>query len=391
MNITHTVAEIFKQRFASSTPLLVRSPARVNLIGEHTDYNEGFVLPAAVDKAIVFAAAARSDRKFRFVAADLNQDDEGSFDVLAPSPLGWPDYLLGVVDQLEKMGKHVNGIDMVFGGNIPIGAGMSSSAALEAGFLFALNSLYGLGLETVAMAKIAQRAENEFIGVRCGIMDQFANLFGQDGKAILLDCRSLAFEYVPFQRKDVVLLLCDSMVHHELASSEYNVRRAQCEQGVAGVKLRHPDVRSLRDVSAAMLKEVEKDLDPVVFRRCSYVLKENDRVLVGCKDLARSDFQAFGEKMIASHAGLRDGYEVSCPELDMLVEAALKVEGVYGSRMMGGGFGGCTINLLREDAVDDFVQQIPDLYRDSFGRDANIHLCRISGGTAVIENQKNAG
>jgi galactokinase len=379
-----TIAGLFRQRFGSD-PLLVRSPGRVNLIGEHTDYNEGFVLPAAVDKAIVLAAAPRNDRRFRFVAADLHQDDEGSFEILAPSPLGWPDYLLGIVDQLEKTGRKVPGVDLVFGGTIPIGAGMSSSAAVEAGFLFLLNAMFDLGIPLLDMAKMAQRAENEFIGVRCGIMDQFANLFGTEGHVLRLDCRSLQYEAVPFRRADVSIVLCDTMVRHELASSEYNKRRRQCEEGVEALRRRHPAVKSLRDATPEMLADVRDLLDPVVERRCRYVVEENGRVLEGCADLRKGDLEAFGGRMILSHEGLRDLYEVSCRELDTLVEAALKLDGVFGARMMGGGFGGCTINLVREDCVEDFAREIPEVYRDAIGREMNLHLCRITGGTSLIQ------
>lgn len=383
MKKADAVSSEFKQRFGHD-PLLVRSPARVNLIGEHTDYNGGFVLPAAVDKEIIFAVHPRNDRKFRFLSVDLKQDDDGSFDILAPSPLGWPDYLLGIVDQLEKAGKKINGVDLAFGGTIPIGAGMSSSAAVEAGFLFALNHLYHLGLQPLEMAKMAQRAENEFIGVRCGIMDQFANLFGKAGHVVRIDCRTLDYEYEPFERSDVKIILCDTMVRHELASSEYNTRRGQCEQGVKILQKMYKNVTQLRDATPEMLQSMESEFDPVVYRRCRYVVEENARVLAACDNLRHGDLEAFGTKMIASHEGLRDDYEVSCRELDTLVDAALRVEGVYGARMMGGGFGGCTINLVREDSVDEFAREIPDVYREALGREMNIHLCSITGGTSLV-------
>jgi galactokinase len=385
MKTQEMIAGLFRQRFGAE-PFLVRSPGRVNLIGEHTDYNEGFVLPAAVDKAIILAGVPRTDRRFRFVAADLHQDDEGTFETLAPSPLGWPDYLLGVVDQLERTGRKVPGVDLVFGGTIPIGAGMSSSAAVEAGFLFLLNAMFGLGIPLLDMAKMARQAENDFIGVRCGIMDQFANLFGTAGHVLRLDCRSLQYESIPFRRDDISIVLCDTMVRHQLASSEYNKRRRQCEEGVEALRLRHPAVRSLRDASLDMLAGVSDALDPVIERRCRYVIEENARVLAGCDDLRRGDLEAFGGKMILSHEGLRDLYEVSCCELDTLVEASLRLDGVFGARMMGGGFGGCTINLVREDCVEEFAREIPDAYRDALGKEMNLHLCRLSGGTSLIES-----
>ena len=254
MSRKQSIAAEFRNRFGRS-PLVVRSPGRVNLIGEHTDYNEGFVLPAAIDKEIILAVGLRDDRVCRMVAADLGQTFETTLDAITRSNLGWPNYLMGIVDQLQKGGIQVGGFECVFGGDIPIGSGMSSSAALEAGFLFALNELNGLSLDRFKMARMAQRSENEFVGLRCGIMDQFTNLFGHEGSVILLDCRSLQYEYVPFSRTDIRIVLCDTQVKHELASSEYNVRRSQCEAGVQVIKKYKPSVHSLRDVTPGVLEE----------------------------------------------------------------------------------------------------------------------------------------
>jgi galactokinase len=319
------------------------------------------------------------------VAADLGQTFETTLDVLVRSNLGWPNYLLGIVDQLQKNGFQVKGFDCVFGGDIPIGSGMSSSAALEAGFLYALNELNGLSLDRLKMARMAQHSENEFVGLRCGIMDQFTNLFGHEGSVILLDCRSLQYEYVPFSRTDIRIILCDTQVKHELASSEYNVRRSQCEAGVQVVKKHHPSVHSLRDTTDRMLEDLRGEMEPVVFRRCAYVIKENQRVLAACEDLRRDDLEAFGRKMIQSHEGLRDEYQVSCRELDTLVEAALGVDGVYGARMMGGGFGGCTINLVREDRIQDFSETVGEIFKSTFGKAPKFYLSRITGGTGIVD------
>ncbi len=373
-------------RHFQGKPLVVRSPGRINLIGEHTDYNDGFVLPAAIDKALYFAAAPRKDRLFHFVAVDLHQEETGSFDTLSHSSLGWPDYLLGVVDQAEKQGYKTGGVDLAFGGSIPIGAGMSSSAALEAGFLTVLDALYNLGIDRLTMARICQKAENEFVGVRCGIMDQIANLFGREHVLLNLDCRSLEMREIPFARTDLKILLCDSLVHHELGSSEYNVRRKQCEEGVEVLRRSFPDVRALRDASLEMLGSMQSEFDPVVFQRCTYVVEENARVLEASKALAGNDVERFGELLVKSHAGLRDQYQVSCRELDTLVDAALAVDGVLGARLMGGGFGGCTINLVREDCVEEFAMEIPEAYRDATGREMNLHVCTISNGTSVIQS-----
>lgn len=378
------VAAEFKRRFPGR-PLFVVSPGRVNLIGEHTDYNEGFVLPGAVDKAIAFAVGPRADSLCHFVSRDFDQEFRVELDGLHRSPLRWPDYLQGVVDQFLRGGHRIQGFNVVFGGDIPIGAGMSSSAAIEGGLAFALDRLFGLNLGGTALALLAQRAENEFVGVRCGIMDQFINLNGRERKLLKLDCRSLAYDYVPFERPDLRVVVCDTLVRRELASSEYNVRRRQCEAGVAAVRTSAPGVKSLRDVSPDLLETHRADMDPIVYKRCAYVIRENARLLAGCEDLARGDVRAFGEKMSGSHAGLRDEYEVSSPELDLLVEAALKVPGVLGARMMGAGFGGCTINLVEEGAVPEFEARVAAEYEASSGKTPPIHVVRIEAGTHAVE------
>jgi len=378
------VAAEFKRRFPGR-PLFVVSPGRVNLIGEHTDYNEGFVLPGAVDKAIVFAVGPRADNLCHFVSCDFDQEFRVDLDGLHRSPLRWPDYLEGVIDQFLRGGHRLRGFNVVFGGDIPIGAGMSSSAAIEGGLAFALDRLFGFGLGGVALALLAQRAENEFVGVRCGIMDPFINLNGRERKLLKLDCRSLAYDYVPFERTDLRVVVCDTLVRRELASSEYNVRRQQCEAGVAAVRTSAPHVKSLRDVTADLLEAHRADMEPVVYKRCAYVLRENARLLAGCDDLARGDVRAFGEKMSASHAGLRDEYEVSSPELDGLVDAASMVPGVLGARMMGAGFGGCTINLVEEAAVPEFEARVARDYEAAFGKPPAIHIVRIETGTHAVE------
>jgi galactokinase len=263
---------------------------------------------------------------------------------------------------------------------------MSSSAALEAGLAVALNELFRLGLDRLTMARLAQRAENEFVGVRCGIMDQFANLFGKSQTVLRLDCRSLEYEEEPFARPDLKIVLCDSMVRHELASSEYNTRRKQCEDGVATLRRVFHDVRALRDATSEMLQSMESTFDPTIYRRCRHVVEENARVLDACDALRTGRFEAFGDLMVKSHESLRDQYEVSCPELDTLVDAALRIEGVYGARLMGGGFGGCTINLVREDCVEEFAIELPDAYRDATGKEMNLHLCTIADGTSVLHS-----
>jgi galactokinase len=377
------IASAFREAFGPES-MLVRSPGRVNLIGEHTDYNEGFVLPAAVDKAVYFALAARPGNRIRLRAVDLGQSHEFDLDRIAPDPRRWPDYLLGVVDQLRREGRSPGAFDCAFGGDIPIGSGMSSSAALEAGLAFALDRLFGLGLQPLELVKLAQRAENEFVGVRCGIMDQFANIFGRARSVLKLDCRSLEHRYYPFERADLRIVLCDTLVKRELAGSEYNVRRAQCEEGVRILGRHAAGIRSLRDAGPELLEDHRSEFDPVIYKRCDYVVRENRRVEEACADLEKGDFAAFGRRMNASHDGLRDDYQVSCRELDVLVEVARGVPGVLGARMMGAGFGGCTINLVEDGTVGALGEAVGESYRDAFGREPRLHVSRLRSGTDII-------
>lgn len=378
------IAEKFRKHFPDK-PLLVVSPGRVNLIGEHTDYNEGFVLPGATDKAVVFAVSPRNDEVCHLVSHDYDQEFRSEIGQFHRSPLRWPDYLQGVVDQFLKAGYRVGGFNCVFGGDIPIGAGMSSSAAIEGGLAFALNALSGLRLDDLTLVKLAQKAENEFVGVRCGIMDQFINIHGRAKSLLKIDCRSLEFERIPFEREDLRVVVSDTLVRRELASSEYNVRRGQCEAGVGALQAHDPSIRSLRDVSLDLLREHRAELDPVVYRRCEYVVRENTRVGDACAALARNDFAVFGGLMNLSHAGLRDDYEVSSPELDSLVEAARRVPGVLGSRMMGAGFGGCTISLVEAEAVPEFQARVSRDYEAETGKAPKIHVVRIEAGTRAVE------
>jgi len=381
--LIHRIFDRFKKEFKEE-PVLFKSPGRVNLIGEHTDYNEGFVLPAATDKAIILALAARGDDACHLVSSDLGQDFICDIRSFAPSSLSWPNYLLGVIDQFLKSGLKLRGFNCVFGGNVPIGAGMSSSAAIEAGLAFALNTVFDLRLSSLSLVKLAQKAENEFVGVRCGIMDQFINIHGREKKVLKLDCRSLEYEYFPFERENLRIVVCDTLVRRELASSEYNVRRGQCEEGVRMLSRYAPGIKSLRDVTSDLLRSHRGELDPVIYRRCDYVLRENERVGLACSDLKAGDIASFGRRMYESHAGLRDDYQVSCAELDALVEAASQVRGVYGSRMMGAGFGGCTISLVEESRIQEFGEQVSRSYERAFQKTPRIHVIRVESGTQII-------
>jgi len=379
----NSVLNHFKEKFLQN-PLLVRSPGRINLIGEHTDYNEGFVLPTAVDKAIIFAVAPHTEPLYRFYSVDMEEYDEVKSSELNKSSTQWANYLIGVIDQIRQMDMDVPGFDCVFGGNIPIGAGLSSSAALETGLAFSLNKIFQWGLTKLDLVKLSQRAENEFVGVQCGIMDQFTNIFGAHKKVIRLDCRSLDYEYYPFDFKGLRIVLYDTRVSHSLASSEYNKRRAQCEQGVAYLKKYRSNIKSLRDVDLEFLKSFENQMDPILYKRCHYVVKENERLLSGCDDLKHKDLETFGKKMYQSHQGLKYEYEVSCDELDFLVQNTIDQDAVLGSRMMGGGFGGCTINLIQNEVLDEFNDQIKNAYLKKFNKELGIYKIKIEKGTHII-------
>lgn len=387
MNISSdNIRKIFRKEFGS-VPLLIHSPGRVNLIGEHTDYNDGFVLPAAINKRIVLAMAPNNLGKIRLFAADMEKKQYETEFQAEPkkSGLHWPDYILGVVKQLIKGGHNLDGFDLAFGGDIPIGAGLSSSAALEGGVVFGLTELFDLDLNRTEMAKIGQLAENKFVGVQCGIMDQFANLHGKEGSVIKLDCRSLEYEHYPFERDDLSIVLFDTNVRRELASSEYNIRRQQCEEGVSILREFDPAIKNLRDVSDELLENHKEKLSEVVYNRCRYVLDENRRVLDACDNLQKGDFKTFGKLMYSSHYGLRDLYEVSCRELDVLVDATESLHAVPGARMMGGGFGGCTINLVIEDEIDGVVESVKAFYKKELGKKVTHHVAKIGPGVSVLE------
>jgi len=373
----------FGETFGTSA-VLVRSPGRVNLIGEHTDHNLGFVLPAAVDKAIFLALRLRDDRQLHFSALDNDAVYEGSLDAIHPAASQWPNYLLGILKEFEELGLELRGVDCAFGGNVPIGCGLSSSAALEGGFAFALNEVLGFGLDRVELARLSQRSENRFVGVNCGIMDQFASLLGREKRLIRLDCRDLSYQYVPFEREDIRIVLCDTRVRRSLTGSEYNTRRAQCEQGVALLAQQVPGIQSLRDASVELIEAHKALFSPEVYRRCAYVVAENQRVLSACAALELGDLASFGAAMNESHAGLAHGYEVSCPELDILAAAAQSLPGVLGARMMGAGFGGCTINLVEAEFLDAFQARMAPVYRERLHTEPVIHVCKLRGGTEIL-------
>jgi galactokinase len=373
----------FKEKF-NTIPSLYKAPGRINIIGEHTDYNNGFVLPAAIDKAMYFAAAPNRVNKLRLFSLDFNDYFEISINALAKSNTHWANYLTGVTVQFQKKGYIPGGLDCVFGGDIPIGAGLSSSAALECGFAICLNDQFGFGIEPSVLMLMAQKAEHEFAGVMCGIMDQFASVFGKVGHVMKLDCRSLEFEYYPFKTHEVDIILCDTKVKHTLASSEYNIRRGECEKGVALLQEKFPAVESLRDATTDMLEEVRNAMEENVFLRCNYVIRETNRVGQACGALLQNDFEQLGKLMYETHEGLRNEYLVSCNELDVLVGIARVNNDVLGARMMGGGFGGCTINLVKKLGTEEFIRSIKEKYLQLTGVETEIYRVQIAEGAGRI-------
>ena len=390
LDLAKKIKNKFVQLFNES-PSMFRSPGRINLIGEHTDYNMGYVLPASIDKILYLAISPRKDLQCKIFAYDMNDFFECSLDEIKKSNKHWPNFLLGVVEQFKIAGNKFNGFNCVFGGNIPIGAGLSSSAALEAGLGFALNQIFNLNIDSLSLVKMAQRAENEFVGVNCGIMDQYINIFGKTGNVLRLDCRSLEREYFPFDFRNVSIVLIDTKVSHSLAHSEYNQRRKECSKGVQIIKERYPEVENLRDVSINMLNEFQPKLKNSIYKRCKYVIEENERLLEACDALTKKDLKSFGALMNRTHEGLSKDYEVSCKELDFLVDVLKDNPKVYGSRMMGGGFGGCTINLIEKDAVKKISEEVQDKYKKKFGVEAKVYETQISDGTNLMEVGDEAG
>ncbi len=373
-------------RLFKAQPRVFRAPGRVNLIGEHTDYNDGFVMPAAIEMQTWVAAAARNDRKLAVHSVDFRETREFDLDGAHPQRAGhWSDYVRGVALALEQAGFRVGGANLVLHGNVPLGAGLSSSASVEMATAFALTALSGDAQDRVRLALACQHAENEFVGARCGIMDQFISANGQRGHALLLDCRSLAFEAVPLPA-GVSLVICNTMVKHTIAGGEYNQRRAQCEEGVRILQGAFAGIRALRDVSAEQLEQQRDRLPKVIYRRCRHVVAENARVLAARDAFRRGDVGRVGVLMAQSHRSLQEDFAVSCGELDTMVRFANDVAGTIGARMTGGGFGGCTINLVREDAVERFRAAVSAGYERHTGRKPEIYVSAAGDGAGEVKS-----
>lgn len=374
----------FKSRFCSAANVY-RAPGRVNLIGEHTDYNDGFVLPIAIGLSCWVAVAERSDRKLVLYSENFDESVEADLDNLKPHATGtWADYPVGVAWALEQAGYRLRGVNLYIVGEVPFGAGLSSSAAVEVSVGYALMDLARYPIESTKLALLCQRAENEFVGARCGMMDQFVSCHGRVGSALVLDCRSLDFRLLPLPPK-VELIVCNTMVRHKLGASEYNVRRAECEEGVHLLSKAFPVIRALRDVSPSTLESNRGLVGETVYKRCRHVVSENARTRAVASALETGNTQALRQLMAESHQSLRDDFDVSCRELDLMFEIAMKQAGVLGARMTGGGFGGCTINLVGAAESDAFCSRVTEEYEAATGYHPDIYVCESSQGAERIE------
>jgi galactokinase len=381
---TNTLRAAFRELYGTE-PRLFRAPGRVNLIGEHTDYNDGFVLPMAIERATLVAAAARTDRRVRVHSLSLKESAEFDLDQPGPTRRGiWLDYVEGVAQSLMGRGAQLRGADLAIDSDVPVGAGLSSSAALEVSVGLALLSVSGVEMDRVSLALAGQRAEHVYVGTMCGIMDQFVAALGEEGHALLIDCRALTATPLPLDTSSMVVAICDTNVNHALASSEYNTRRAECERGVSILSEFLPGIRALRDVSVRDFEKYEERLPEPIRRRCRHVVTEDARTLAAAEALRAGELARMGLLMVLSHESLRDDYEVSCRELDIMVEIALKLEGVAGARMTGGGFGGSTVNLVRRDALDEFRETIEREYNKATNKHPTIYISEPGAGAKEI-------
>ncbi|HXI26036.1 MAG TPA: galactokinase [Pyrinomonadaceae bacterium] len=376
------LAKAFAEMFGAQ-PRIFCAPGRVNLIGEHTDYNEGFVMPAAINYFTFVAIAPREDRTITVRSDHFPDTAELNLDQPMQSRKHWSDYPLGVAVKLDEAGHHLKGANLLIRGDVPIGSGLSSSAAIEVSTALALLDKAGRSIDRLELAKICQKAENEFVGIRSGLMDQFIACFGKKDTAVMLDCRSLESTGLPLP-EEVKLVACNTMVKHQLASSEYNARREQCEEGVRILSKHLPNIESLRDVSVAELERHGSELSDVVYRRCRHVITENDRVLRAATALRNGELSTFGKLMAQSHQSLRDDYEVSCKELDLMVEFANEAPACIGARMTGGGFGGATINLVTSAAVEEFTAKVGKSYADATNIRPEIYVCSAADGAERV-------
>ncbi|RXM43289.1 galactokinase [Flavobacterium sp. YO64] len=381
--IQNTTA-FFEKSFGTKPEKIVLSPGRINIIGEHIDYNDGYVLPAAIDKVICFALKKNNSKKSKIIAIDLNEEFE--IDLTQEVNLNdivWTNYIRGVIKQLQDNGFSFEGFNCVFSSNIPVGSGLSSSAALECGMIFGIQQLFDLKIEKVDIALLGQKAEH-WVGINCGIMDQFSSVLGLENKVIQLDCNTLDYHYHNADFKDYSLVLFDSNVKHSLFTSEYNTRRIECEQGLSIIKSHFPEVKSFRNCTEEQLLSIQDKMDETVFKRVHYVVKEINRVIKACEALDKGNIEELGQLLFETHYGLSQEYEVSCAELDMLVDTAKADNTIIGSRLMGGGFGGCTINLIKKGHENEVKSKFSNLYLNTFGIELKFYDVKISNGTTLL-------
>lgn len=387
--LVNSTCQAFRDQFGEDPEHIFMSPGRINIIGEHVDYNNGFVLPAAIDKYVCFAVNLSDSESGELYAADLGQYFKVNVnDDLKPVPQKWVNYLLGVIHEMKTQGKVTGGFKAAISSDIPMGAGLSSSAALECGFAFALNSVFQLGIEREKLALIGQAAEHHFAGVKCGIMDQFASVFGKNRKVIKLDCSTLDYSYYDARMDDHAFVLFDSRVKHSHLTSGYNDRRNEVDRGIGIIKTGFPEVKDFREVTHEMLEHLREDLGEIIFRRCRYIIEEISRVEAAAVALQDQDFKRLGALLNETHKGLSQDYEVSCKELDFLVVETLKEDGVCGARMMGGGFGGCSINLIERTKADIVIAAVREKYKETFGIDMKVYQVNISEGTHIYNEKQ---
>ncbi|WP_428230653.1 galactokinase [Flavobacterium sp.] len=382
--LVQNTTAFFEKSFGSAPQKVVLSPGRINIIGEHIDYNDGYVLPAAIDKVICFAFEKSNTTKSKIIAIDLNEEFETDLtEEIKLSEVVWTNYIRGVIKQLQDNGFSFEGFNCVFSSNIPVGSGLSSSAALECGMIFGIKELFNLKIDKVDISLLGQKAEH-WVGINCGIMDQFSSVHGLENKVIKLDCNTLDFEYHNADFKDYSLILFDSNVKHSLFTSEYNTRRIECELGLAIIKENFPEVKSFRDCTEEQLLSIQDKMNATVFRRVHFVVKEINRVIKACEALDNGNIKLLGQLLFETHYGLSQEYEVSCEELDMLVDTAKSDDAIIGSRLMGGGFGGCTINLVKKGHENEVKSKFSNLYLNTFGIELKFYDVKISNGTTLL-------
>lgn len=381
--IAENIKKSFKDVFQVE-PILVKSPGRINIIGEHTDYNGGLVMPAAIDKGVYVAVSKRNDNEIHLYSENYQSKCISKVSDIIKTEQSWANYILGVANEFVQRGHQLVGFNLYIYGDVPLGAGLSSSAAVECATAFALNHINNLSVSKMELALISQKAEHTFAGVNCGIMDQFASVFGEKDHAVMLDCRSMEYEYLPLKLDGYKLVLLNTNVKHSLSDSAYNERREQCDKGVSWIKPHHPQVNYLRDVTATMLLEHVKSQDENVYQKCKYVVDEIERVKIAALELKNGNLKELGKLMFETHEGLSKDYEVSCKELDFLVEQVKGLDYVLGARMMGGGFGGCTINIVKDEEIDGLIEKLSELYVKEFGLKLDAYVVETGNGSQII-------